>query len=158
MILLKLHTVMGESTAHWWKSKLQINFTWTHTVRILCSWFQIQCKFWISDLGGHRESFGFSRAPPPPPSLWPLSLLGAGCRRVFMELETHLPGTHGPSTVLSVGEWEWPKNTLSGPTLPHPHRSAEKNIWHACFWLLSSAPPPPATPWLLSRSPSICLR
>lgn len=41
----------GESTFHWWKSKLQMSFTLVSTVRIPCLWFHTQCRFWAWKAG-----------------------------------------------------------------------------------------------------------
>lgn len=42
---------MGESTVHWWKSKLQMSFTLASTVRIPCLWCHTQCRFWARKAG-----------------------------------------------------------------------------------------------------------
>lgn len=118
---------MGESTAHWWKSKLQINFTLTNTVRILCLWFQIQCKFWIFDIGGNGET-----ALDSPQGSCPFYLSSPGGRMPSIVIKCFVfcfvsfcfvfykyqPGTQCPSTVLQVGEWECLRDAIKHPLAP----------------------------------------
>ena len=137
MILLKLHTVMGESTAHQWKSKLQINFTWTNTVRILCLWFQIQCKFWILKSEKSWET-SLDSPKPPVPSTSPH--FGVGCRSLLIcpFPQKHQPGTRCHNTFFHVGEDENVSGMLSSTLSPLPPRLVKRNIF-LCFWPPSSS-------------------
>ena len=128
---------MGESTAHRWKSKLQINFTWTNTVRILCLWFQIQCKFWILKSKTHgrlRLILPKALFLPPHPTLG----LDAIASQYVLSLKNinQAPVVITPSS--TWGKMRMSQECYQAPSPLFPPRLAKRNIF-LCFWPPSSS-------------------